>query len=102
MTALDPARLDRFSIPSLALMQTRRDARNLADRRWQSLEARLRAEGTEDRAVLGIPEPQQPWRPANAAQAWGAAAAALNDALSQIGRDIAIGLARGPHTKARI
>lgn len=95
MNTLDPGRLDRFSQPSLAFLQSRSDCRKLADRRWKAVEARLQAEGAEDRAVLGIPEPVQPWRPANAVQAWGAAAAALGDAVSQMGRDLAIGLARG-------
>lgn len=56
-TPLDPSRLDRFSIPSLALMQSRKDIRDLADRRWAAVEARLRAEGAADRAALGMADP---------------------------------------------
>jgi hypothetical protein len=95
MTRYEPARLDRFSLPNLALRQARSDARKLADRRWAAVEKRLRDEGAADRRVLGIPEPEQPWRPANAMQAWGAAAAIFNDAIAQMGRDLSIGLARG-------
>ncbi|WP_284761570.1 hypothetical protein [Curtobacterium sp. MEB011] len=93
MTALAPARLDRFSVPSLALMQVRKDARALADRRWKAVEARLREDGAGDRAVLGIPDSVvvKPWRPANEGQAWGALAAAWNNAFEQLARDFAIG-----------
>lgn len=93
MTALDPARLDRFSVPSLALQQARNDARGLADRRWAAIEARLREDGAGDRAVLGIPDPVavKPWQPANGMQAWGALAAAWQNAWEQLARDFAIG-----------
>jgi hypothetical protein len=97
MTALDPARLDRFSQPSLAALQVRKDCRNLADRRWKAVEARLQAEGAEDRAVLGIPDPVlpvQPWRPANEAQAFGAIAAAWQNAFDQLARDFSIGFGK--------
>jgi len=91
--SLNTARLDRFSVPSLALRQARKDARALADRRWNAVEARLLADGASDRAVLGIPEPiaVQPWQPANPGQAWGAFAAAWHNAFEQLARDFAIG-----------
>ncbi|TDW69152.1 hypothetical protein EDF51_106136 [Curtobacterium sp. PhB25] len=93
MTNLDTARLDRFSVPSLALMQVRKDARALADRRWMAVEARLHADGAADRAVLGIPSPVavKPWQPANGMQAWGALAAAWQNAWEQLAKDFAIG-----------
>lgn len=40
-----------------ALEQARRDAVDLADRRVRDMQRRLRADGAEDRVVLGIAEP---------------------------------------------
>lgn len=82
MTALDPTRLDRFSVQSLALMQVRADARDLADRRWKAVETRLSIEGAPDRAILGIPDPEPP-RKASLFELFGAIAAAVDNMAAQ-------------------
>lgn len=81
-TQLDPARLDRFSIPSLALMQARKDARDLADRRWKAVEQRISADGAADRAVLGIPNPEPP-RKTSLFEVFGAMVAAFENMADQ-------------------
>ena len=91
MPTLDPGRLDRFSVPSLALMQSRKDIRDLVDRRWAAVDARLRSEGAADREVLGIPEPVQPYRPRTWWEALGVMTASFENALAQLGRQFQAG-----------
>jgi hypothetical protein len=73
-----------------ALEQARRDAVALANRRVRDMQRRLWADGVEDRVALGKPDP---WVPANAAEAWGAANAALLNGIEQFARSIAKGFA---------